>query len=108
MRAFLLARGARRAYISNCNAAVVAAYKPRKASTMAKQTKANATATGPRGGRIAPLQDKVVTRLKKGSASVASMAAAFKCTERDVRLAIDRARNKGHAIKRVEKGTFGF
>lgn len=76
------------------------ARKPRAAKVVAT--------VGPRGGRIAPLQDRLLARLAKGSASVAALAVAFQCTERDVRLAIDRARVKGHAIKRLDKGVFGF
>lgn len=61
-----------------------------------------------RSSRVAGIQDQVVAALKRGSKTVAEMAASFKVPERDIRLAIDRARSKGEAIKRLKKNTFGY
>lgn len=61
---------------------------------------------GLRGGRIAPIQDKLIETLKNAADTVKNMALKFEVTEREVRLAIDRARVKGYNIKRVDKGTF--
>lgn len=79
-----------------------------KKAPTTRAPKAPEVKAGPRGGRIAPLQDQVVAALKKGSVTVAAMAEKFKVPERDVRLAIDRARVKGWDIQRVAKGTFGI
>lgn len=72
------------------------------------KTDAKKDAPKKRVSRIAPLQEKVVTMLQKSSATVVAMAAKFEVPERDIRLAIDRARTKGHDIHRVAKGEFGF
>lgn len=61
-----------------------------------------------RSSRIAGLQEQVVTHLKKGPALVAEMSTKFKVSERDIRLAIDRARSKGEKIDRIKKNTFGY
>jgi len=61
-----------------------------------------------RNSRIAPLQTKVVDLLKTGAQTVAAMSEKFGVTERDIRLAIDRARTKGEPIKRVAVKTFGY
>lgn len=79
---------------------------PRRSETQAPRSEAPAPKR--RVSRIAPLQEKVVSALHQTAMSVADMAKKFDVPERDIRLAIDRARNGGENIKRVSKGTFGY
>jgi hypothetical protein len=74
---------------------------------MTKKTEAATSATK-RASRIAPIQDKLIPMLKKSAMSVKAAAAKLNCTEREIRLAIDRARVRGENIKRLEKGVFGY
>lgn len=67
-----------------------------------------------RSSRVEPIQAKVLAALGKTTAkdglSVAAMAKQFACTEREVRLAIDRARNMGFKgeLLRTVKGFFAL
>lgn len=68
-------------------------------------------ADAPRGSRVAPIMEALLKKLSsapKARVNVAAFAQAQKCTEREVRLAIDRARNKAVKIDRVAKGEFAF
>lgn len=66
------------------------------------------SAVSGRSSRIAPLRELVVATLTTGPASVTALAAQYKTSERDIRLAIDSARQKGHQITRMSRGVFGM
>lgn len=61
-----------------------------------------------RTSRIAPLAGKVVATLKEGKKSVPEMAKMFEVAERDIRLAIDKARAQGEKIERLAPKVFGY
>ena len=61
-----------------------------------------------RTSRIAPLAGKVVAALKEGKKSVPEMAKMFDVAERDIRLAIDKARAQGEKIERLAPKVFGY
>lgn len=81
---------------------------PIKAASTAKKVAAS-TAPKKRASRIAPLMDKVVASLKQSAKTVAVLAEKLAGgNERDIRLAIDRARARGEKIERLSKNTFGY
>ncbi len=64
-----------------------------------------------RESKIAPIQEKLVALLKKGSMTVQALAAKLDCTELQVRQAIDRARagqGPEKNINRIARNTFGY
>lgn len=61
-----------------------------------------------RTSRIAPLAGKVVATLREGKKSVPEMAKMFEVAERDIRLAIDKARAQGEKIERLAPKVFGY
>lgn len=61
-----------------------------------------------RTSRIAPLAGRVVATLKEGKKSVPEMAKMFDVAERDIRLAIDKARAQGEKIERLAPKVFGY
>lgn len=61
-----------------------------------------------RTSRIAPLAGKVVAALREGKKSVPEMAKMFGVVERDIRLAIDKARAQGEKIERLAPKVFGY
>lgn len=81
--------------------AVNGAKAPAKAKAASKKPAAKAAPVAPakRASRIAGFQPAVLTMLSKATdkngLSVLAMAQKIGCTEREVRLAIDRARNMG-------------
>lgn len=58
--------------------------------------------------RIAPICDQVVELMRGGAKHVAVMAEKVECSERDIRLAIDKLRASAYRIDRVKPMTFGF
>ncbi len=85
---------------------------PRKAGK--KATPAPAPVPAKRSSRVEPIQGKLIPALQKATdkngLSVAAMAKSFGATEREVRLAIDRARNMGFKgeLVRTVKGFFAL
>lgn len=74
---------------------------------MAKATsKTEVVVRGVRGGRIAPLCEKVWAALAGGNIKIAALAANLKATERDIRLAIDKLRADGLKVYRTEPCTY--
>ena len=64
-----------------------------------------------RVSRIAPIQGRLLAKMQAAGAkgvSVAAMAESLGATEREVRLAIDRARAGANKIDRIGKGVFAF
>lgn len=89
-----------KARANGAKAAAKGAAKAKVAETPAK-----------RSSRIAPVQERLLLKMQAAGAKgvgVAAMAETLGCTEREVRLAIDRARANAVKIDRVGKGVFAF
>lgn len=87
------------------------AKAPAKAAVAAKGKAKVAETPAKRSSRIAPVQERLLLKMQAAGAKgvgVAAMAETLGCTEREVRLAIDRARANAVKIDRVGKGVFAF
>lgn len=86
-----------------------AAKAPAKKAAAPK--KAEPVAPVKRSSRVAPIQGRLLAKMQAAGAKgvgVAAMAESLGCTEREVRLAIDRARAGAIKIDRIGKGVFAF
>lgn len=79
-----------------------------KAKSAAKASPKAVAKAAKRVSRIAPLQIKVLALMAKGAIMVAATAKRLGCTEREVRLSIDRARANGVRITRTAKNQFAL